>query len=391
MNLRALTRKYLGWCPGVEAATNFNTQELPSRESFYQILYSTLAVIVIIGGVIAYTRYLDPIVHLAHYEDPIGDSVIPHIDPAGNAPGGAEYLGADILNVTLDSPTGSDKLMITVVLNGLGKADPTIDKNITRLNLEFRGSIYGHITLYYNGDYGSGIYRGNEQDIQNVTYEWVNNNTVKFTIEELPHTVLHTEISIATQRWYRDAAETPYRTRLVQCLDKLVYDDYVISGGGSKTITDATNQLYPLLNASMPGVDIQSVDVYRRGNILNVTVTLYKPELNCVSIPSTFRDYRDRTAPRIDVSIHSMDEMHWHNIATCISDDWIVPWESYYMTFDIVSLRGIDNVDVIRVETTAQFFPTISGEIVDGGHSMWWYFDVVSVPFNNASLAGESG
>jgi len=383
MNLRKLTLRYMGWCPGVKAAVEFTKQGSPPRALVYQVLViSSLVLVIGVAIVSDYVQSTSPLVHLAHYEDVIGDPIIPQIDLGGTAPGGLEHLGADIVCVTLYSPKRSDELIVTACLNGKGRSDPTIDVNRTRTYFEFKsGVLGGYGILYYTGERWAGGWRDGKGYDAVTDVRWINDNEVEYTFKGLRGMMIEW-VTITTERWYREEAEVKYWPHIVQQLDKLTIEGYMMSQGTRETVTDATNQLYPLFNASMIGADIHEVDVYRKGRRLNVTVTIEEPGTTEYPMPSTFHDYYSNTGTRCDVSVHMRDDMFWQNIATCTSDGWIEPGRRYFITFDIGELHELENVDIIEVVTCAQFFSTVSGEIVDSGHSMWWYFDVIAVPFH---------
>lgn len=79
----------------------------------------------------------DESINLLHVECPVGDAVIPKLSIVGASMGGIDHLGADITNVTVYLPKDSNEVWVTVRLNGLGRADPTIEKNSTwvRVNI----------------------------------------------------------------------------------------------------------------------------------------------------------------------------------------------------------------------------------------------------------------
>ena len=384
MNFRKIILKYMGWCPGVKAAAEFTKQGSPQRALVYRVLViSSLALVLGVAVVSDYAQSTSPLVHLAHYEDVTGDAIIPYIDPEGTALGGLDHLGTDIVNVTLYSPKKSDELTVTARLNGKGRGDPTIDMNCTRIHFEFDRDVLGGFgILYYNGE---GQARGwrDERGYDAVTeVQWINDNEARYVFKGLRGMTID-RVTVTTERWYREEAETNYWPHLVQQLDKLTIKEYMMSRGTRETVTDATNQLYPLFNASMIGADIHEVDVYRKGKRLNVTVTMEEPKMAEVPMPSTFYDsYTNTPGTRCDVSVHMRDDMLWHNIASCASYSWIEPGRKYCITFDLGELHGLENVDIIEVVTCAQFFSTVSGEIVDGGLGTWWYFDVIAIPFN---------
>jgi hypothetical protein len=72
-----------------------------------------------------------------HVECPVEDAVIPKLSIVGASMGGIDHLGADMTNVTVYLPKDSNEVWVTVRLNGLGRADPTIEKNSTwvRVNI----------------------------------------------------------------------------------------------------------------------------------------------------------------------------------------------------------------------------------------------------------------
>ena len=384
MNLRKLTLKYMGWCPGVKAAAEFTRQGSPPRALVYRVLViSSLALVLGVAVVSDYAQSTSPLVHLAHYEDVTGDAIIPYIDPEGTALGGLDHLGADIVNVTLYSLKKSDELTVTARLNGKGRGDPTIDVNRTRIHFEFdRDVLGGYGILYYNGEGRAGGWRDGRRYDAVTEVQWINDNEARYVFKGLRGMTIDW-VTVTTERRYLEEAEVEYWPYLLQQLDTLTIEDYMMSRGTRETVTDATNQLYPLFNASMIGADIHEVDVYRKGRRLNVTVTMEEPKIAKVPLPSTFQDfYSDIAGTRCDVSVHMRDDMFWQNVVTCASYSWIEQGRKYCITFDIGELHGLENVDVIEVVTCAQFFPTVSGEIVDGGLNMWWYFDVIAVPFN---------
>ena len=324
-------------------------------------------------------------IHIAHFEDNVGDQVAPFIDPNGSAIGGLSYKGADILNVSVYSPLFSKKLILTIYLNGNGRGDPTIDKNRTRVHVEFKGKrlwsrLNGFMILYYDGN-GFGRCRHIDGIIKDydVIYvpserlQWIGDNVVKVIYEGLPRWAKIDRIEVNTEIWYREESETEDKPHILHVLDNLAIKDYVTSLGRPITQLDLSKQLSPASGSTMSGMDIQTVDIYRGGEYLNITVILSDPGFTDKSIPPTF----DHRQCLVEVR---MKENIWacQYSKQCVSSGWIDPGKRYSIVFNISDLGGIRNPDIIHVIARAGSFSIVDGKIADGGFGMWWFFDVCS-------------
>lgn len=172
-----------------------------------------------------------------------------------------------------------------------------------------------------------------------------------------------------------------YKPLFLQVLDSLDFyetRDYensiTVSSGRSITLLDMSEQLCPLYNSTMKGMDIKYVDVYRSDEYLNVTVTLSDPGINDSSTPVTFDDRR------VQVAVMMKEQKFWAGTGGSVSHGWMESGRQWSIVFNITELNGWSNVDQIEVMTETQFFPSIDGKVIDGGYSIWWCFDACSFP-----------
>lgn len=315
---------------------------------------------------------------IANFEDVVGDQIAPNVDINGTAIGGLSYEGADILKATVYSPLFSDKLTITVYLNGNGRGDHTIDNNRTRVYISLWSDklrCYGY--LYYDGHglarcykiHGNGPYDSTEK------IQWINDNVAKLTFKGLPH-FMNAEVKVLTERLYTEEAGTKNKPLIRQELDKLVIKEYVMSLGRTITLLDLTKQLSPLYNSTMKGMDIQTVDVYRCEEYLNITVTLSDPGITDKSIPPTFEG-RECT-----VGVRMKEQNYVASTKKSVSYGWIKQGKQYCIVFNIAELGGLSNVGAIEVETRDGYIrSTVDGNIVDNQETMRWVFDVCYFSF----------
>lgn len=314
--------------------------------------------------------------HIAHYEDPVGDHMSPSVDINGTALGGVNYEGADIINVSMYSPVNSNELTLTVCLKNKGRADSTMDENNTRVMIWFGGDKWGgYAYLYYNGWRGFGVCSnltdGYEYDIIRPPTErlqWASDNVMKVTFKGLPQGVVLSYLRVETGMEYVEETETEYGALILRDLDNLLIEnyDYDLSSGETVTLQDLSKQLSPLFNSTMRGMDIQMVDVYRRGKYVSITVALSDLGINDSSIPSTFKIDRRIVTVQLKEKKPTSGPMtyEWNDLGNCCN-----------VTFNLDDYGGLENVQVIKIDTFAKFYPMLDGEIVDGGYSLRWKFD----------------
>jgi len=314
--------------------------------------------------------------HIAHYEDPVGDHMSPSVDINGTALGGVNYEGADIINVSMYSPVNSNELTLTVCLKNKGRADSTMDENNTRVMIWFGGDKWGgYAYLYYNGWRGFGVCSnltdGYEYDIIRPPTErlqWASDNVMKVTFKGLPQGVVLSYLRVETGMEYVEETETEYGALILRDLDNLLIEnyDYDLSSGETVTLQDLSKQLSPLFNSTMRGMDIQMVDVYRRGKYVSITVALSDLGINDSSIPSTFKIDRRIVTVQLKEKKPTSGPMtyEWNDLGNCCN-----------VTFNLDDYGGLENVQVIKIDTFAKFYPMLDGEIVDGGYSLRWIFD----------------
>lgn len=316
---------------------------------------------------------------IAHYEDLVGDQIAPNVDINGTALGGLDYEGADILNVTLYSPLNSDELTVTLYMKGKGRAYPTIDKSRTRVQIIFRGEgLSGMAILFYDGEgfakCTSGPIEYDNIQTPSERLQWISDNVVKVTYKGLPQGISLHSVMVDTQIYYIEKEDTLYKAFVVQELDGLVIEDYNLSSGKISTLQDLSKQLSPLYNSTMRGLDIQTVDVYRRGKYLNITVTLSDLGINDSSIPPTFRNIRCILKLLLKSYI-------WVGNEKSTSYGWRESGNQWYIVFNLADLGGLKNVIAVKVRTRVDFYSMVDGEIVDRGSSIWWNLDVCGFPF----------
>lgn len=339
-----------------------------------KVIGSVSALVLIMLILLNLPSYVGAWTHIAHIEDPVGDHVAPNVDINGEALGGLDYEGADIHSVILYSPLDSDELHITVQLNGMGRGDPTIDENHTRVDFQFSSDkLWGYALLFYDGHGWAGCHSQTQRydyvETPSERLQWVSDNVVKVTFKGIPRDTSFSEVSVNTERWYKEESDTKYKPLVVQGLDTLEIEDYKMSSGQILTQLDMSKQASPLYNSIMRGMDIRTVDVYKRGNVLNITVTLAEPGTNDNSIPPTF-DVKCRA------SAHKK-KGNWLNIANSISHGWKESGNQWYMVLYVPAKK----IDTIKITTEVYFDSIMDGEIVDGGSRMRWIFDICCFAF----------
>jgi hypothetical protein len=327
---------------------------------------------------------LDRVFQVAHVEAPIGDAVIPRLSITGESLGGDEYLGADIVDATVYLPKGSDEVSVIVTLNGLGRNDPSLEKENTLVLVSvYQGGVFSSTGyLRYNGTSWS-----EDINVKNVTgapyghssISWRDDNHVVYQFKGAPLNTSLTWVLVRTygvysgdvkrvspNQWYRDYDDLAMGQ---QSGRSIIDNTFHVGSGENRTVKDLTKQLSPLQGVVAVGTDIAQVYVTRKGNLLNVTVTMYNPP-DAMPIPKTWG-----FGTGCSVQLETRNPATWLGWDESVSYGWVVKWEKYSAVFDLGRVGGLNNVSRVDVQTRFSFLPMINGLVVDGGFSLDWEID----------------